>query len=409
MRTLRIFIALSAISFLLVPVGCGPDTEEDSSDPVLLGEDDGGDDSGFSSGRDAGSQTGGSDVESASSTDSGETKGDTDEDPTSDSGPSTDTGTPNDAGHDAETTPSPDEVDPQCLDGQYSEPLPDQTADISSAKANYSSSNLKGFLDAVLDARYPVGKWIVDGGIQNYDRANCVQEFTRDTSSADGVIGDLSTVVHECGHFFDRGKSGFDSSWYGFTPNTTFECSGGNSMSPNNNPDGETFARSRIRNDQYQPKHPPCEETSSNDCDRYADIYLDGNPDDGNFDGGDQGFNMLLEEAVQYVNSLATSYAFEDHIRGSTSALDGILTFLWYTERYLRMARLDYPAVHDKLTQDPCWRKAILTMWGRAWLLIDKAESHDSLGIRDSKLFSLVRDPDLLKEIDRVRQAHGCP
>ena len=43
--------------------------------------------------------------------------------------------------------------------------------------------------------------------------------------------------------------------------------------------------------------------------DNYANVYLDGDPDDDEFDGGDQGFNSLLEETLQYVNSLATGYA----------------------------------------------------------------------------------------------------
>ena len=32
---------------------------------------------------------------------------------------------------------------------------------------------------------------------------DCVEQFIRDTSSAQAIIGSLSTVVHECGHVYD--------------------------------------------------------------------------------------------------------------------------------------------------------------------------------------------------------------
>ena len=76
----------------------------------------------------------------------------------------------------------------------------------------------------------------------------------------------------------------------------------------------------------------------------------------------------FCEETLQYVNSLATSYAFGDQLAYSTSARDGILTFLWYTMRYLRLARLEHPQTYTLLTQNSCWRDLILNTWGRAWL-----------------------------------------
>ncbi|MBW2460407.1 MAG: hypothetical protein JRH11_02090, partial [Deltaproteobacteria bacterium] len=124
----------------------------------------------------------------------------------------------------------------------------------------------------------------------------------------------------------------------------------------------------------------------------------------------DQGFNSVLEEALQYVNSLATEYAFADQMTPGqrTTAKDGILTFLWYIERYLRMARLDFPAAHSFILGDACWREMILTIWGRAWLFLEITRDTASLGINDAALFALVEDPMLVEEIQRVRDAHGC-
>ena len=167
-------------------------------------------------------------------------------------------------------------------------------------------------------------------------------------------------------------------------------------------------ARSRIRNDAYQGLRPPCNGRLTRTCDHYADVYLDGNPDDGNFEGGDQGFNSVLEETLQYVNSLATGYAFEDFYRGSRSERDGILTFLWYLERYLRMARLDYPDAYDHISGNECWRRSILQVWGRAWMYLSLTDGSERLGISDDAILNLVTEPELLEEISRIRQIEGC-
>src|SRR5262249_13037648 len=145
-------------------------------------------------------------------------------------------------------------------------------------------------------------------------------------------------------------------------------------------------------------------------CDMYADIYLNGSPTDGTFDSGDQGFNMLLEEAVQYVNSLASAWAFADQYPPGqrTSDRDGILTFLWYLERYLHMARLSYPAAYAHISGDSCWQQAILTEWGRAWLYMNATKTISSLSIDGSLIEPLVTKPELLDEIDRIRTKAGC-
>ena len=69
-----------------------------------------------------------------------------------------------------------------------------------------------------------------------------------------------------------------------------------------------------IKNDAYYSSYLSCEDTGGSNCDFYASTYLGGDPNDGNFDSGDQGFGMLHEETVQYVNSLATAYAFQDNL-----------------------------------------------------------------------------------------------
>lgn len=295
-------------------------------------------------------------------------------------------------------------VDPMCTDGAYREsPLPDPSASLEGI--TWSGDNVAEVADAALMRRYPFGLFLVEGGRTNPSFGDCSELFAGSPSSAEDVFRQLDTIVHECGHLYDGTLGGFSDDGYAIRTGLTLSCMRGDA----DDRGGDTFARSRIRGDEFQAMRPPCRGGSG--CDFYADVYLDGDPDDASFQGGDQGFNMVLEETVQYVNSLATAYAFQDQLGGgsATSARDGILTFLWYVERYLHMARLMYPDAYARLSADACWRDAILTVWGRAWLYLELTRGMGSLGIDDDALETLVSDPILLDEIDRLRTLSGCP
>ncbi len=317
-----------------------------------------------------------------------------------DAGPSGGDGGP---GHDAGPLPVSPLVDPTCTDGMYTETLPDPSASLADLAF---TGDVPAFVDAALGRRYPFGLGMVQGGRMNPRfSGDCSVAFAGSPSTAADVYGSLDTIVHECGHLHDGNLSSGPSNHYEIRTSLSFMCTRGDTTSRG----GGTFARSRIRGDAYQPLRAPC--SGGGGCDFYADVYLDGDPDNASFEGGDQGFNMLLEEVVQYVNSLATAYAYADQIRpgSSTSARDGILTLLWYLERYLHMARIDFPAAYTVITSDACWRDAILTVWGRAWLYLETTEGTRSLGIDDAAIKALVIDPVLLDEIDRIRAAASCP
>lgn len=292
----------------------------------------------------------------------------------------------------------------RCIDGQWREPLPNKSASLNAVKATFSGNNYNRFVLDVLKVRYPTGKYVVEGGLAKKD---CIGQFLdeRDKESASGIIDSLSTIVHECGHMHDSNRTeAFNEVAYVLTPKVAFVCSGASYVGVNH-----TFARSLLNGDIFSAQRPPCLNEWHVGCDFYAS-YLDGNPMNDKFENGDQGFDMVLEETVQYVNSLATHYAYEDQqsTTRSVSARDGILTFLWYTERYLRMARLQYPDQYQFLTGDPCWREAILSTWGRAWTYLALTANSPSLGIDSQAIEMLVRDPRLLIEISFVRMAQGC-
>lgn len=302
--------------------------------------------------------------------------------------------------------PPPGIVDPNCVDGQYTETLPPGVSvDISGFISNYDGVSYRDLIDDVLEARYPLGAALVTGGVENATFGDCIDFFISNTGSASSVIGQLGTVTHECGHFYDIAISPAGGATYVVTESLTLECFGASYQGSN-----KTFPRSYIRNDAFSLAHPPCAPGEFGGCDHYADVYLngDGDPSTGDFDSGDQGFDMVLEETVQYVNSLATGYAFIDQYTSNVSERDGLLTFLWYVQRYLNYGRLNDTASYEVLASSPCWRNAILTIWGRAWLYLQATADMPLLGIEHDKLYGLATDPVLLQEIQLIRERHGC-
>jgi hypothetical protein len=341
-------------------------------------------------GADAGTSMDGSVVQDAGPVDdSVSPPSDTNTPPSDTSPPASDTSTP---------PPVSQKVDPGCVDGQYEETLPNPAGDISGLMASYSPEGYLEFIAAALEVRYPVGAALVEGGLKNQQIGHCIDFFLSNKSTPEAVVKQFSTIVHECGHFYDIGLSGFDGASYVITESLTLTCSGGDKKEYG----GNTFVRSELTSDTFSDELPPCPEGQfGGDCDFYANTYLTGQ-------SGDQGFSLLFEEFVQYVNSLATGYAFNDFYTGGASERDGILTFLWYIERYLYLARTKHPDTYGFLSKSACWREAILTVWGRAWLYLEVTKDIPALGISDDKLMGLVENPDLLAEIQTLRELQGC-
>lgn len=291
---------------------------------------------------------------------------------------------------------------PGCAQDEYTEALPTKT---SLSGLTFSQSKANEYLLAALEKRYPLGKAIVEGGLTSSlakSQGNCIDRFLQDKSSAGAVLRQATTIVHECGHFYDLGEASGSSSAFVLKPSElSFTCKNGDTTSRG----GKTFARSLIKSDTHYPSRKACASGAAQGCDFYAQIYLDGVASDAKFDSGDQGYNSVLEEATQYVNSLATALAFQDQYTGQkVSERDGILTFLWYIERYLAMARADYPEAYKLLSEDECWRQATLSVWDRGWFYLRATKGMTNLGLDDAKLETLVNDPDLVAEIDALRK-----
>ncbi len=296
-----------------------------------------------------------------------------------------------------------DEVALGDCGGTFGEVLPLTEAPVQDLRF---SGNVATFVDDALTRRAPFGLELVQGARRESPQSDCPTAFTGTAASAPEIFHVLDVAVHECGHVYDLELSRGSGNVYVLNSELRYECDRGDTTSRS----GDTFARSRILTDGLQPQLPPCTERSQRLCDRYASTYLDGDPDDGRFQGGDQGYNMLLEEAVQYVNSIAIAWAFADQRPRfvSVSARDGILTFFWYIERYLRLARSEYPQAYARIAEDDCWRNLTLAVWARGWTFLRLAREAAGLGIDAESLEALVTQPELLAEIERLRPFEDC-
>lgn len=298
-------------------------------------------------------------------------------------------------------------VDAGCVDGQVREALPTPTVDISDLVAAYRREDARGFVDAVLARRWPWGTTLTAGTFKS--GVSCVLGPSYRLESAAEALEEMDTIAHECGHNVDRAGSRYTADGQQLYVNGpgAIRTIRGDMRAWR----GDTFARGRIRDDAFASVFPACRAQQYTGCDSFAELYLGGDLDDDVMDLGDQSFGTLLEEAVQYINDLATAWAVLDPARtSSTNNRDGVLAMLWYVERYLALARTRYPDTYRVLTtsDDGAWRDAILEVWGRAWLYLEHTAGLPQLGIDDDALERAVLTPALLDEIERLRAAAGC-
>ena len=125
------------------------------------------------------------------------------------------------------------------------------------------------------------------------------------------------------------------------------------------------------------------------------------------FDTGDQGYNMLFEETVQYVNSLSWAYSRHDLSAKSSTGSEktAMLLWLWWNERYLKLTREHYPEEHEHWIK--YYAEPFLWVWGKAWRHLD-TPSMNYYEEKWNHLSELVTDDLMLGEIQYVRERyHG--
>lgn len=188
----------------------------------------------------------------------------------------------------------------------------------------------------------------------------------------------FATVVHEEGHMLN---------WPGANPPSVWAYRVVDDASVVLVPGIEAYPRSEILRRHPDPKG-----------DIYAEAYLLGPL-------GGQDIEMLVEEFVQYVHTLASGYCGYD-IPSSTrvSYREGVLTHMWWMQMYLAVGRKHHPADYRAILANKGMVKVILDTWSRAeyWLIKTRGTNY---AINDASLLKRVYKPANLAEIDRLRMA----
>jgi hypothetical protein len=195
-----------------------------------------------------------------------------------------------------------------------------------------------------------------------------------DSSTFADMLDGLGTLVHEMGHCWGFQ---FMSAGYAYLITDTIEI---------HTTRLDTFDRSEIST---------VHEFASTDF--YYNTYLTGS-------SGAQGFSTVLDELNQYIHSLAIAYCYNDFRRRGmrTSARDGVLTFMYYVEKYLQVARTAHPTDYDRILADENAVHAMDVLWGRANLYLQQTQGMTALGINDAMIAGHVFAAANLEELRLV-------
>jgi hypothetical protein len=246
-------------------------------------------------------------------------------------------------------------------------------ADLSDLEAAYDPSQLRSTLVSISERRYPPAVGFIDA----QDDGDLAIWFTGSDSTFDDVMSRYEVAVHEGSHIWGFGEFDFDSYSYRVVDDSHIIRTARL----------DNFDRSAILDRHPDPAG-----------DFYSSTYLEGS-------SGAQGFNTLLDEYNAYAHSLATQYCTRDRLGNgaSTSARDGILTFMFYVGTYLAIAREEHPGDYEAILADSGHSDVILDVWDRAQYLLDLTADHPELGISDDQIAELAFDPDNVAEIDALR------
>lgn len=119
---------------------------------------------------------------------------------------------------------------------------------------------------------------------------------------------------------------------------------------------------------------------------------------------GKQKLDSLLEEFNAYTHDLSTSVTLVD-LKAATlrsSNRDGVLTFMYYLELYLKQARTNFAGAWQVLVSDRDYVEAIRALWANAEVALARACPHAQLGVSDSFLARKVYSASNLEAINEL-------
>lgn len=223
-----------------------------------------------------------------------------------------------------------------------------------------------------------------------------------ESDSMEQAVMALITAVHECGHALDDERSRLDvenpKAHFAVSENIQFTCKLELTDASGRAYNAADFPVNKINQDQFAAKRPICKNNERKGCDWYASTYLKA-------DMGQQGLDFVLEELTQYLHSLETAIALKQYLdpEDRLSAQDGLLTFMWYLQRYLAVARQQNPLWYAVFMKDDCWSKLTVSLWHRAQQQLATIANDKRLGIDAEALAALIANPVLSREIQILR------
>lgn len=257
----------------------------------------------------------------------------------------------------------------------YREPL---TAfpDLEDLRDGYRAAAWYDTMLEALSRRYETGHAIVTR--TDDSEANARRWAGSQTGSWDGLMRILPHVVHEMNHQLGMQegvlKTGFDRYAYVVRSDLTLEAAY-----------LETFPRREIARYVTGPLE-----------NMYKDVYLSGA-------SGEQGFQNLLDEVNAYTHSLFSAYGVHDQSPAGrrSSHRDGLVTFLMYTQLYLRHAREHHPDDWQRLHDDADMRAIVAVLWDRAAFVLDVTEDLPVLSMDPAAIEAETNKPEMRAEIER--------
>ena len=243
-------------------------------------------------------------------------------------------------------------------------------------REDYRAADWYPTLLEVLRRRYPTGRHIVTRVANSQARAK--YWAGNDTSSWDGLMDAMQMVVHEMDHELGMQEgvlaTGFETYAYVVREDLQVEVAY-----------QDTFPRSEIA--RY---------VTGDLVNFYKNTYLSGRL-------GEMAFQNTLDEVNAYTHSIFVGYGLHDQFPPNQRASyrDGIVTFMMYTQFYLRHARLQHPEQWDALHEDPEMRALVELLWDRAGFILDVTKDIRGLSMEAEVIEAEVRKPEMQAEIDR--------
>jgi hypothetical protein len=260
----------------------------------------------------------------------------------------------------------------------YNEPLTD-FADLADLRDGYQASRWYETMLEILARRYRTGNYIVTHLASS--KQNAATWVGSRTGTFDQLVGALDLTVHEMNH-----QLGIQEGW-GKTggQDYTYIVRDDLSVTVTNH---KTFARSEIGRYITGPLE-----------NMYKGTYLTGS-------SGKQGFTNLLDELNAYTHSLFTAYGVHDLQPPGQRAThrDGLVTFMMYTQFYLRVAREKHADDYTTLKGDREMRALVKLLWERANFILDTTQSIGNLSMNPEAIEAEMRKADMQAEIEMFLQ-----